>query len=82
MPEPIKVPDIEGPVTQLCWKQAANMTRCDRRQGHLGPHSWECQSRAEPEDDGAQACKFCGEWRLIEQIKGGWLCVVCAKTWK
>lgn len=53
MPEPIKVPDIEGPVMQLCWKQAANMTRCDRRQGHLGPHSWECQSRAEPEDDGA-----------------------------
>jgi uncharacterized protein (DUF983 family) len=27
-------------------------------------------------------CPHCGEWRLIEQIVGGWLCNVCAKTFR
>jgi len=27
-------------------------------------------------------CPHCGEWRLIEKITNGWLCVVCSKTWK
>jgi hypothetical protein len=37
----IKVPDIEGPVEQLCWKQAPDMRRCDRRKGHGGLHVWQ-----------------------------------------
>lgn len=37
----IRVPDIEGPTAQLCWTQAPDMTRCDRKKGHAGPHSWE-----------------------------------------
>ena len=37
----VKVPDIPGPTYPLCWKAARNMTRCDRRKDHLGPHSWE-----------------------------------------
>lgn len=37
----IKVPDLPGPVVQLCWHQAPDRTRCDRMKGHLGPHSWE-----------------------------------------
>lgn len=37
----INVPDIEGPIAQLCWKQAPDMVRCDRKKGHAGPHSWQ-----------------------------------------
>lgn len=41
----IQVPDIEGPMAQLCWKQNLEpphtMVRCDRKKGHAGPHSWE-----------------------------------------
>ena len=39
--EIIKVPDIVGPTEQLCWKQSRLLTRCDRRKGHQGPHSWD-----------------------------------------
>ncbi len=39
----VDVPDIEHPV--FCWKQKLDpphaMTRCDRKKGHTGPHSWE-----------------------------------------
>lgn len=37
----IKVPDLEGPTKQLCWKQAPHMVRCDRMLNHAGMHSWE-----------------------------------------
>lgn len=42
----VRVPDLEGPVVALCWAQAPNMERCDRRKGHLGPHSWESVGRS------------------------------------
>jgi hypothetical protein len=44
----IRVPDIAGPVVQLCWRQAPTMERCDRRQGHGGLHLWELQPRVPP----------------------------------
>lgn len=37
----IDVPDVVVPVAPLCYKQAENMTRCDRKQGHGGMHTWE-----------------------------------------
>jgi hypothetical protein len=37
----VVVPDIPGPWRQLCWKQSQAMVRCDRKQGHQGPHTWE-----------------------------------------
>jgi hypothetical protein len=37
----MKVPDVESPKEFLCYKQAPNMTRCDRKKGHEGLHSWE-----------------------------------------
>ena len=41
----INVPDLDGPTAQLCWTQKLDppgaMTRCDRRKGHYGPHSWD-----------------------------------------
>ena len=41
----IPVPDIPGPEATLCWKQKTDpphmMTRCDRRKGHGGKHTWE-----------------------------------------
>jgi hypothetical protein len=40
----VKVPDVPGPKVQLCWKQKLTppgaMTRCDRKAGHKGKHSW------------------------------------------
>ena len=36
----IDVPDIQGPIKRLCWKQAPSMERCDRVKGHQGPHTW------------------------------------------
>jgi len=41
----IQVPDIPGPVVQLCWKQQAEtFIRCDRRQHPADiPHTWEMQ---------------------------------------
>jgi hypothetical protein len=41
----IKVPDIKGPLKHLCWQQAPTMVRCDRQEGHEGPHSWESRER-------------------------------------
>lgn len=41
----VAVPDVPGPVVRLCWKQKLTsphaLTRCDRRFGHGGRHSWE-----------------------------------------
>ena len=45
----IKVPDVPAPTKTLCWKQnnpteppfTHAMVRCDRQQGHAGPHSWD-----------------------------------------
>jgi hypothetical protein len=54
----VKVPDVPGPAECLCWKQAPNMTRCDRRKGHEGPHSWEWEARLDEvtrERDGYKA---------------------------
>lgn len=28
------------------------------------------------------ACPFCGEDRMIEQLKTQWVCYVCAKSWQ
>ena len=37
----VSVPDVDGPMARLCWKQSETMVRCDRKAGHLGEHSWE-----------------------------------------
>jgi len=37
----INVPDLEGPMSLLCWVQSKTMVRCDRVAGHVGLHSWE-----------------------------------------
>jgi hypothetical protein len=37
----VEVPDVEAPLARLCYKQAENMTRCDRKKGHNGLHTWE-----------------------------------------
>ena len=41
----IDVPDVPQPTAVLCWQQKLTppgaMTRCDRKAGHKGPHSWE-----------------------------------------
>jgi hypothetical protein len=37
----VNVADIEGPTVQLCYSQSTLLTRCDRKKGHGGPHTWQ-----------------------------------------
>ena len=60
----IHVPDIEGPTVQLCWKQAQNMVRCDRKKGHNGLHSWEHAASPAPAPSGC-------EWTSLEEDETG-----------
>ena len=59
----INVPDIDGPTAQLCWTQKLDppgaMTRCDRRKGHYGPHSWERSAAPAPQET-PPWCPKCG----------------------
>lgn len=53
----IDVPDIQGPKTRQCFKQAETMERCDRAFGHSGRHSWELVARIVEQEATIQAQK-------------------------
>lgn len=38
---------LPAPTAPLCWQQGPLMARCDRREDHIGKHSWEMMAEAE-----------------------------------
>lgn len=78
MTDPIKVPDVLQPTAVLCWTQKLDaphaMTRCDRKAGHGGPHSWETlewQPMATAPKDGITVILSLNEYNM-PSVDFGW----------
>jgi hypothetical protein len=87
-PTPIPVGDIAGPVSALCWAQNSHMVRCDRKQGHLGPHSWELPQwrpiETAPRDGTSLLLYDCGasigRFEAYSAYEGAWVVNLVSNT--